>query len=83
MANLVLYKSPLLDYLIMGFIYFWVFLFFKFHKEYIALAISKCFTIKQLLWIRWCLSPVLNVSQKHWDFMHHCASIQVQTCCCW
>jgi len=26
------------------------------------------------VWGRWCLSHVLNVSQKHWGFMHHCAS---------
>jgi len=35
------------------------------YKEYITLANSKCFTIRQLLWGRWCLSPVFNVSVKH------------------
>ena len=38
------------------------------HKEYIALASSKCFTKKQLLWGRWCLNLVFS------DFMHHCVS---------
>jgi len=43
------------------------------------MASSKCFTKKQLLWGRWCLSI--------WGFMHHCVShpsgMQAKPCATW
>ena len=40
----------------------------KLYKNDITQASSKCFTIRQLLWGRWCLNLVFS------DFMHHCVS---------
>jgi hypothetical protein len=62
------------------------------HKDYITLASSKCFTKRQLFGAL-VFKPRIKcfcetfVLQKHWGFMHHCAShpseMRAKPCVTW